>query len=73
MREQRIAYFGTGTKTGAAPFRSSSRPGRPDSVRTRQREALDSLRQAHGAGRPVAGEKRLGFLAKALGFLSNLW
>ena len=73
MREQQIRFRAPGTITGQILSGSTSRPGQPYSVRLRQREALASLRHAWDAGQPVASEKRLGVLSKALGFLNNLW
>ena len=73
MRDRQVASMGSGTNPGQAPSGSASRPGPPYPVRLRQREALASLRQAWDAGQPVASEKRLGVLSKALGFLNNLW
>jgi len=73
MREQQIRFRAPGTIPGQVLSGSTSRPGRPYSVRLRQREALASLRQAWDAGQPAASEKRRGVLVRALGFFNNLW
>lgn len=73
MREQQVTLRTSGTIPGQATSGNTNRREPRDPVRLRQREALADLRQAWGAGRPVASERRLGVLAKALGFLNNLW
>jgi len=73
MRDQQVASMGPGTNPGQAPSGNASRPGQPDPLRLRQREALASLRQARGAGQPAVRERRPGVLVKALGLFNNLW
>ena len=73
MREQQVTSRAPGTNPGQILSGNTSRSGLPDAVRLRQREALASLRQAWGVDQPAASEKRPGVLAKALGFLNNLW
>ena len=73
MREQQVTFRATGTIQGQTLFGNSSQPEPPDPVRLRQREALADLGEAWGAGQPVGSGKRLGVLAKALGFFNNLW
>ena len=73
MREQRATSRAPGTILGQTLSGDTSRSQPPDPVSLRQREALADLHQAWGADQPVAGEKRLGVLVKALGFLNHLW
>ena len=73
MREQQIRLRTPGTILGQTLSGDTGRPEPPDPVGLRQREALADLHEAWGAGQPLAGEKPRGVLAKALGFLSNLW
>jgi len=73
MREQQAASRAVGTDLGPTLSGHISRPEPPDPVGLRLREALADLHEAWGAGQPIASEKPRGVLAKALGFLNNLW
>ena len=73
MRKQQATSRAPGTNPGQTLSGDAGRPQPPASVRLRQREALADLRQAWGADQPEASGKRLGVLAKAVGFLNNLW
>lgn len=73
MRDQQVVFRAPGTTPVQTTSANTSRPGPPDPVGLRLREALADLHQAWGAGQPEASEKRLGVLAKAVGFLNNLW
>jgi len=73
MREQQVTLRTPGAILGQPLLGNTSRPGPSATVRRRQRAALADLRQAWGEGQPEASEKRLGVLAKTLGFLNHLW